>query len=54
MQPRALQQLTLDSLYPFELDVPPDGTLAFLRNRSGNTELYDASVNAQHRSSIGV
>ncbi len=44
---RALQQLTVDSLYQFELDVAPDGQLAFSSNRSGNYEIYSAAESAK-------
>ncbi len=49
LETRALQQLTVDSLYQFELDLAPDGTLAFSSNRSGNYEIYSARENEKAR-----
>lgn len=45
VESRALHQLTVDSLYQFELDVAPDDRLAFSSNRTGNYEIYTAAEN---------
>ncbi|MGH0028974.1 MAG: TolB family protein [Myxococcota bacterium] len=39
------EQLTVGSRYHFEVDVAPDGTLAFSSNRSGDYEIYTQHPN---------